>query len=85
MYTCSTKRVLRQTGNYLKVRVVENSRARLQNKCAYSTFSLPESARPDIGPVPNVVLGKSTEGAINKKAVIVRKTINTSYRFQGHN
>ena len=50
-----------------------------------STFSLPESARPDIGLVPNVVLGKSTEGAINKKAVIVRKTINTSYRFQGHN
>ena len=50
-----------------------------------STFSLPESARPDIGLVPNVVLGKSTEGAINKKAVIVRKTINTSYRFHGHN
>ena len=27
-------KVLRQTGNYLKVRDVENSRARLQNKCA---------------------------------------------------
>ena len=49
------------------------------------TLATQASERPDIGPVPNVVLGKSTKGAINKKAVIVRKTINTSYRFQGHN